>query len=430
MATECKNHPCFDEEARHRFARVHLPVAPRCNIGCNFCDRKFDCMNESRPGVTSQVLSPQQALSYFGRIVEQSPHPVSVMGIAGPGDPFANPEETMETLRLIREAYLDVLLCVATNGLAVGPYIEEMGSLSVSHVTITINAVNPLIGWKIYRFVRDGRMTLRGIDAAECLLRRQIQAIGALKRQGIMVKINSIVMPGINDHHIEEIARVVAGLGADFHNCMALVPVESTPFGTLDAPSDEQMAEIRLRCLAHLPQMKHCSRCRADAAGLLGEANDALVEEALFEATQGADYEPMRPFVAFASHEGLLVNQHLGQAEQFWVFQREAGGIARLVESREAPGPGDGENRWSKLAELLHDCHAVVCSSAGQSPQQVLRKHGVRVMVAEGLIEEALDAIGAGRRPHLPARVAVPEAECDDDGVGCGGCPGPGTGCG
>ena len=51
-------HPCFDKEARHKNARVHLPVAPKCNIQCNYCNRKFDCVNESRPGVTSSVLTP------------------------------------------------------------------------------------------------------------------------------------------------------------------------------------------------------------------------------------------------------------------------------------------------------------------------------------------------------------------------------------
>ena len=50
------DHPCFDEAARARTARVHLPVAPRCNVQCNYCNRKFDCVSESRPGVTSVVL--------------------------------------------------------------------------------------------------------------------------------------------------------------------------------------------------------------------------------------------------------------------------------------------------------------------------------------------------------------------------------------
>ncbi|WP_227625365.1 hypothetical protein [Geofilum rubicundum] len=56
-------HPCFDEKARHAHARVHLPVAPNCNIQCNYCNRQFDCVNESRPGVTSTLLKPFQLWS-------------------------------------------------------------------------------------------------------------------------------------------------------------------------------------------------------------------------------------------------------------------------------------------------------------------------------------------------------------------------------
>ena len=95
-------HPCFNAKVKGQFGRVHLPVAPKCNIKCNFCDRKYDCVNESRPGVTSTVFSPEQALVYMEKVLEKEPR-ITVAGIAGPGDPFANGEQTMETLRLIRE---------------------------------------------------------------------------------------------------------------------------------------------------------------------------------------------------------------------------------------------------------------------------------------------------------------------------------------
>jgi nitrogen fixation protein NifB len=91
------NHPCFNPGACKSFGRVHLPVAPRCNIQCKFCNRKFDCVNETRPGVTSAVLSPGQAMVYMEEVFAQKGN-ISVVGIAGPGDPFANPEVTLETL--------------------------------------------------------------------------------------------------------------------------------------------------------------------------------------------------------------------------------------------------------------------------------------------------------------------------------------------
>ena len=162
-------HPCFNAKVKGQFGRVHLPVAPKCNIKCNYCDRKYDCVNESRPGVTSTVLSPEQAGVYMEKVLEKEPR-ITVAGIAGPGDPFANGEETMETLRLIRQKFPQTILCLASNGLAIGPYIEELATMNVSHVTITINAVDPAIGEKIYAWVRDGKILHRGRAAAELLL--------------------------------------------------------------------------------------------------------------------------------------------------------------------------------------------------------------------------------------------------------------------
>ena len=104
MALDLTQHPCFNSDVRHRTGRIHLPVAPQCNIQCNYCDRKFDCANESRPGVTSSVLTPQHAIAYLDRAIAKTPY-LKVVGIAGPGDPFANPEETLETLRLVRDKY-------------------------------------------------------------------------------------------------------------------------------------------------------------------------------------------------------------------------------------------------------------------------------------------------------------------------------------
>ena len=31
------NHPCYSEGAHHHYARIHVAVAPACNIQCNYC---------------------------------------------------------------------------------------------------------------------------------------------------------------------------------------------------------------------------------------------------------------------------------------------------------------------------------------------------------------------------------------------------------
>ena len=238
------NHPCFNPDVYRKAARIHLPVAPKCNLQCNYCDRSFDCANETRPGVSSVLLSPFQAVTYLKAVYAKMPH-LTVVGIAGPGDPFANPVETMETLRLVRQEFPNILLCVATNGLGLVEHIDELVELKVSHVTLTINTVNPAVGAKIYRWVRLGDHVYRGVQGAELLLARQREAMARLAQTKVLVKVNAIVLPGVNDSELATVAAEVRAAGAEIMNTMAMVPVKGTPFESLGEPGPEMMAHAR-----------------------------------------------------------------------------------------------------------------------------------------------------------------------------------------
>src|SRR5690606_12881502 len=95
IRAKVENHPCYSEEAHHYFARMHVAVAPACNIQCHYCNRKYDCSNESRPGVVSEVLTPDQAVKKVKAVAANIPQ-MTVLGIAGPGDPLANPQRTFD----------------------------------------------------------------------------------------------------------------------------------------------------------------------------------------------------------------------------------------------------------------------------------------------------------------------------------------------
>ena len=146
-----KVHPCFTEEAHTRFSRAHLSIAPACNIQCRYCIRKFDCANESRPGITSRVLTPDEAVERTRVLVDRSER-LSVVGIAGPGDPLFN-APTYVTLRQIHWEYPDLTLCVSTNGLLLSDRLEQLLSSGVRSLTVTINAVTPETAEKIYSWV-------------------------------------------------------------------------------------------------------------------------------------------------------------------------------------------------------------------------------------------------------------------------------------
>ncbi len=418
---DCRDHPCFSEEGRHTAARVHLPVAARCNMQCNYCNRDFACVNESRPGVTTALLTPLQAAGYLDEVLTKI-ESIKVVGIAGPGDPFANGEETMETLRLVRERHPELMLCIATNGLDILPYVEELGRLNVSHVTVTVNAVRAEVGGRIYAWARSARKVYRHLDAAKVIIAKQAEAVKRLKKKGVIVKINTVVIPGVNDDHVEAVAKAMAKLGADIQNCMPLYHVKGTTFEDIAPPSREVVEEIRKRSAAYLPQMSHCSRCRADAAGMIGEAQRADIEELLQKAANPAPTAE-RPFVAVTSMEGLFVNQHVGEAKGVWIYGMKDGKID-LKEWRAAPPAGGGMDRWADLVGILHDCSVVLTSGIGAAPQYSLESAGIRVVVMEGLAGEGIEAIFAGREIprmllHTPGRCGV-GFQCSGDGAGCG----------
>ncbi|MDR2613622.1 MAG: radical SAM protein, partial [Deltaproteobacteria bacterium] len=264
-------HPCFDAGAAGSFARLHLPVAPLCNVSCNYCSRLSDCPNESRPGLCSRVLSPREALERFRRARREIPR-LSVAGLAGPGETLACPDETLATLELVGREDPGITLCLSTNGLMLPHYAAQLHSLGLRHVTVTVNAVDPGVGARIYRRARYLGSTYRGEDAARLILSNQLEGIRIARGLGMAVKVNTVLVGGVNGDHVPAVAERAGGLGAELGNVVPLIPVPGTPFQDLPAPSPAELREARWKCGTFLPQMTHCRQCRADAAGLLGDA--------------------------------------------------------------------------------------------------------------------------------------------------------------
>ena len=420
------NHPCFNDEARHKYGRVHLPVAPRCNIQCNFCDRKFDCVNESRPGVSSAILTPEEAIRYLDRILIEKPQ-IKVVGIAGPGEPFANPVETMSTLRLINEKYPEMILCVSSNGLNIIPYIDELAELNISHVTITVNALDSAIAEKIYSWVRYDKRIRSSEEGVKILLENQLNAIKKLKEKGITVKVNSIIIPEINDDHITEIAKEMKRMDVDILNCIPLYHNPDSNFADKEEPSKELIAKVRREAGVYIKQMFHCARCRADAVGLLGEKMNDEIISYIKEAKVGVSKEENisdsieRPNIAVASNEGVLINKHLGEADELLIYGNVNNNL-KLLEVRKTPERGGGSERWKDLSSILCDCSYLLVNGIGENPKRALKSSGINVLVLEGLIENAVSGIFNNKNINhlLKRKETVCGQSCSGTGGGCG----------
>ncbi len=269
-----RTHPCFSEEAHHTFGRVHLPVAPACNIQCRYCVRKFDCANESRPGITSKVLTPEEAMERVCALVERNDR-LTVVGIAGPGEPLANPD-TYRVLRKINHEFPDLTLCLSTNGLLLPDRLEQILTAGVRSLTVTVNAVSVSAAASIYAWIMYEGRRYEGREAAQRMLRNQWQGLFHAVRSGLVVKVNTVFIPGINETEIPMIAERAGSLGVHIMNILPLIP--QAEFGHLKRPDHKVLAEMRARCSPFLSQMSHCRQGRADACGILGEDKDMELE--------------------------------------------------------------------------------------------------------------------------------------------------------
>ncbi|RIZ66530.1 MAG: nitrogenase cofactor biosynthesis protein NifB [Methylococcales bacterium] len=436
-----QNHPCYSEDAHHYFARMHVAVAPACNIQCHYCNRKYDCSNESRPGVVSEVLTPDQAVKKTMAVAANIPQ-MTVLGIAGPGDPLANPERTFETFRRLSQEAPDIKLCVSTNGLALPDAVEELSKHNIDHVTITINCVDPEIGAKIYPWIFWNNKRIKGKKGAKILIEQQQKGLEMLIAKGILVKVNSVMIPGVNDQHLAEVSRIVKSKGAFLHNVMPLIsePEHGTFFGVMGqrGPTPEELQDLQDSCSGDMNMMRHCRQCRADAVGLLGEdrgdeftldkiedmeidyqaamekrkvihgAIQAEMDSKRLEKAQQIQQHKEQPklttrpvLMAVATSGQGLINVHFGHAKEFLIYEASPEGV-RFISHRKAEqycagdsSCGDGESVLQMTIRGLAGCVAVLCSKVGYEPWEMLEAAGITPNGEHAMepIEEAVMAV-------------------------------------
>ena len=346
---------------------------------------------------------------------------MSVLGIAGPGDPLANPQRTFETFRRLSAEAPDIKLCVSTNGLALPESVEELARHNIDHVTITINCLDPEIGARIYPWIFWQNKRVFGVEAARILIEQQQKGLEMLTARGILVKVNSVMIPGINDQHLKEVSRVVKAKGAFLHNVMPLIAeAEHGTFYGLTGqrgPTADELQDLQDACAGDMNMMRHCRQCRADAVGLLGEdrgeeftldkiaAMDIDYDKAMqvraevragitaelnarrAEREQAAapvlrtDLRPIR--IAVASSGQGLVNQHFGHAREFLVYEASSAGVRFLAPRKTdlyCAGDdtcGDGESVLDRTIAALSDCEVVLCSKIGFEPWGRLEEAGI-----------------------------------------------------
>jgi nitrogen fixation protein NifB len=427
---------------------MHVAVAPACNIQCNYCNRKYDCANESRPGVVSEKLTPDEAKRKVIAVANEVPQ-LSVLGIAGPGDACYDWKKTQATFSEISGEIPDIKLCISTNGLALPDHVDELASMNVDHVTITINMVEPEIGAKIYPWIYYQHRRWTGTEAATILHERQMLGLEMLTARGILTKVNSVMIPGVNDEHLVEVNRWVKARGAFLHNVMPLIsdPAHGTHFGLAGqrGPTAMELKALQDRLEGGAKLMRHCRQCRADAVGLLGDDRgqeftlDQLPETVVYDPSKREAYREIVAeergdhvrakakaiaavkensadghsiLVAVATKGGGRINEHFGHAREFQVYEASLKGVTfvghRRIDAYCMGGFGEDATLDATIAALEGVTH-VLCSKIGDCPKDMLVAAGIEATDAYAYeyAETAISALYAEATADKCERKAV-----------------------
>ncbi len=398
---------------------IRLPVAPRCNLQCRFCDRNMDCGYTAPNPVATKLLTPDAAVAYAQEVLRLRPDltPENAAAlIAGPGDalaeaiPDAAPvaggdagNATLRTLALLQQQLPELPRLVATNGLALPDFAERLALAGVSRVRLATPALDPDALKALIAFIRPGKRSLRGADAAALLLSQWERGVRAVQALGMGVTAVTLVIPAGTDipdypatlaedprRSMRAAAETLKGWGVDALELVPFEPRALSPVHTAKAatPADMETAKAAVAELfpdvvvGHAPQ---------DAEALLGPEEAAQTLRRVELATQDAPIhkddgrvmpDAERPYVAVATTDGETVDVHLGHAKELLVFEHDHGYVA-MKEARMAPPKGGGEDRWKTLAETLKDVRILIVASAGENPRRVLAEHGVEVRVLD-----------------------------------------------
>jgi nitrogen fixation protein NifB len=205
------------------------------------------------------------------KALERCPN-ITVAGIAGPGDALAT-THAIETFALIHRAYPALINCLSTNGLLLERYAIDLVRVGVKTLTVTVNAVNPVILNQICSHVILDDKVYTGVEGATVLINAQQRGIQKAVALDFIIKINIVLIPGINDTHIASLARAVHDWGASIINIIPLIPQHE--FAEHNAPDCDALACARKEAETYLPVFRHCQHCRADAIGIPGKGDIA-----------------------------------------------------------------------------------------------------------------------------------------------------------
>ena len=172
------------EDVLHRpLLDLRISVTDRCNMRCRYCMPRehFDEDHEFLP--KEEILRFEEIVRVVQALI---PHGLRKVRLTG-GEPLLR-RDLHELVRQLRECSSDLDIAITTNGLLLKKQLKKLHEAGLSRITFSLDALDE----HIYRIMGD-------TDAKPSIV---LEAIDAVEKIGLPIKINTVVKKDVNDNQI------------------------------------------------------------------------------------------------------------------------------------------------------------------------------------------------------------------------------------
>ncbi|MFO7905902.1 MAG: GTP 3',8-cyclase MoaA [Pirellulaceae bacterium] len=184
---------------------LRLSITDRCRFRCVYCATGGPPRTTARPRLTPAEI---------GEVVRvlSDRHGLAKVRITG-GEPAEREGDLIEIIRRLRAANNSLELALTTNGAALARWAAPMAEAGLARVNVSLDSLS-----------RDRFKQVTGFDCLD----RVIAGIEAARQAGLNpVKLNAVVLRGINDQELPRLVSFAADRGCEIRF------IEMMPMGPL-----------------------------------------------------------------------------------------------------------------------------------------------------------------------------------------------------
>jgi molybdenum cofactor biosynthesis protein A len=163
---------------------LRLSVTDRCNLRCFYCMPEHGINYLPR----EQLLTYEELLHLADLLISEGITKIRITG----GEPFARKDLMHFLCKLVENSALE-RVSITTNGILTQPYLAELKKLGIDHINLSLDTLD-----------RENFRRIARRDEFEKVMNTFNQMLDL----GIKVKINAVIMDGINDHEIVPLASL------------------------------------------------------------------------------------------------------------------------------------------------------------------------------------------------------------------------------